>query len=250
MTEALAKIEPRENAPASLSNVAAFDPMAMIQIALERGQPAEMIDKLISLGERMEAINARKAFENALAAAKAEIPIIAKNAKGHNNKLYANFAAYAREIDPILGRHGLSYRFRTTQDDRIRVTCVLSHRDGYSEENMVAGPPDNSGSKNAIQAIGSTLTYLQRYTLVQALGLAAAEDDDGNSASPPGDTPATITDEQAKRLRDALAFKGRSEADFCRVMKRERMTDLEASRFDDALAWVSKLSPTPGARNA
>ena len=48
------------------------------------------------------------------------------------------------------------------------------------------GTPDNSGSKNSIQAIGSTTTYLQRYTLFSILGLAAGEDDDGSAASGTG----------------------------------------------------------------
>ena len=81
-----------------------------------------------------------------------------------------------------MAAHGLSYRFRTIQDGAIKVTCILSHKSGHSEENTLSGPADASGSKNAIQAIGSTLTYLQRYTLTQALGLAASDDDDGRSA--------------------------------------------------------------------
>ena len=36
---------------------------------------------------------------------------------------------------------------------------------------------DKTGSKNAVQAIGSTVTYLQRYTLIGALGITTADDD-------------------------------------------------------------------------
>ena len=85
-------------------------------------------------------------------------------------------------VDPIITSHGLSYRFRTQQNDKINVTCILSHKAGHYEETTLSGPADATGSKNAIQAIGSTLTYLQRYSLVQALGLAAANDDDGKSS--------------------------------------------------------------------
>ena len=43
---------------------------------------------------------------------------------------------------------------------------------------------DTSGNKNSIQSIGSTRTYLQRYTLIGALGLSTAEDDtDGHGAA-------------------------------------------------------------------
>lgn len=160
----------------------ALTPMAMLSQAVERGASIEVLSKLMDLQERLEKGQARKDFDEAIAAAKSEIKPVARNKTGHNNKRYADFSAYAREVDPVLARHGLSYRFRTTQDGSIKVTCILSHRGGHCEENTLAGPADKSGSKNDIQAIGSTLTYLQRYTLTQALGLAASDDDDARSA--------------------------------------------------------------------
>lgn len=166
--------------PAARSN--AMTPMDMVQQAVTSGAGIEVLEKLLALQERWEANQGRKDFDEAIAAAKAEIKPVARNKKGHNDKRYADFAAYAREVDPVLAKYGLSYRFRTEQDDRIRVTCILSHRGGHSETNTLAGPADSSGSKNAIQAIGSTLTYLQRYTLTQALGLAASDDDDARSS--------------------------------------------------------------------
>lgn len=163
-------------------SVVPMTPMDMVQQAVSSGANIEVVAKLMDLHERWEANQARKDFDAALASAKSEIKPVVRNKKGHNEKRYADFAAYAREVDPILAKHGLSYRFRTEQDGAIKVTCVLSHKNGHSETNTLAGPADSSGSKNAIQAIGSTLTYLQRYTLTQALGLAASDDDDGRSA--------------------------------------------------------------------
>jgi hypothetical protein len=55
---------------------------------------------------------------------------------------------------------------------------------GHSERTTLSATADTSGSKNSIQAIGSTVTYLQRYTLLAAVGLAAGGDDDGQAASP------------------------------------------------------------------
>jgi hypothetical protein len=105
-----------------------------------------------------------------------KIAPIQRNAKGHNDKRYADFAAIAKVVDPILSRAWPVYRFRTAQGDRISVTCILSHNeDGHSEETTLSGPADASGSKNAIQAIGSTLTYLQRYSLVQMLSAGRVE---------------------------------------------------------------------------
>ena len=75
---------------------------------------------------------------------------------------------------------------------------------------------------------------------MQSLGLAATDDDDGRAAN--GTVAADlISEEQANALRSALAFKNRTEADFCVVMKRERIEDLEAGRFQAALAYIQKL---------
>ena len=143
---------------------AALTPMEMLNRAVTSGASVELIEKLLTLQERWEKNQARKAFDEAVAAAKAEIPPVVRNREGHNSKRYADFSAIARVVDPIIAKHGLSYRFRTMQSDKINVTCILSHKSGHYEENTLAGPVDSTGNKNAIQSIGSTLTYLQRYS--------------------------------------------------------------------------------------
>ncbi len=199
----------------------------------------DTLAKLMDLQERWEKTQARKAFDAAVAAAKAQIPVIGKNATGHNSKRYADFSAYARVVDPILGAHGLGYRFRTVQDDKsIRTTCILFHKDGHSEENTLVGPADASGSKNAIQAIGSTLTYLQRYSLVQALGLAAAEDDDGRA----GSVGAVVSAEQAKALSDLIDTKiVGTEARLLRWARVEKIEDIPAARYDEAMEKLQSV---------
>lgn len=202
-------------------------PMTMLEKAVSSGASLEMVEKLMALQERWEANQARKAFDEAIAAAKAEIKPVVRNATGHNAKRYADFAAIANAIDPVISKHGLSYRFRTNQTDKIAVTCILSHKAGHYEETTLAGPADASGSKNAIQAIGSTLTYLQRYSLVQALGLAASNDDDGRT-SVGGDV---ITQAQADTLIDLLEASGKDRAKFLRWAKVERIEDIPAGIY-------------------
>ena len=221
--------EPRQPLPAP------SNPMDMLARAIERGVAPETLDKLMALQERYEASQARKAFDAAVADAKAEIPVVGKNAVGHNNKRYANFAAYAAAVDPIISRHGLSYRFRTKQENnQIHVTCVLSHRAGHSEENTLSGPADTTGSKNAIQAIGSTLSYLSRYALIQALGLAAAEDDDG-MASGSAEQGGPITEDQVKAIWKLLE-ETKTEADrFCTFFKIQAIPELPAASFQKAV---------------
>lgn len=210
-------------------------PMGILDRAVAQGANVETLEKLMGLQERFEKNQARKEFDEAVAAAKAEIPPIVRNRQGHNEKRYVDFSAIARVVDPIITKHGLSYRFRTAQSDRISVTCVLSHRAGHFEETTLTGPADSTGNKNAIQAIGSTLTYLQRYSLVQMLGLAASDDDDGKA----GDAGGVITDKQADSIRVLLSDTKTDPDRFLKWAGAESVADIPAAKFNDALAMLN-----------
>ncbi len=226
-------IVPAAIATATESAPAISTPMTMIEAAVASGASVEVLDRLMTLQERWDANQGRKAFDVAIAKAKAEISKkqIVKNRDGHNRTRYADFSAYAKVVDPILADEGLSYRFDTEQDDRIQVTCVLSHADGHSVRNSLKGPPDQTGNKNAIQAIGSTLTYLQRYTLTTALGLAASDDDDGQSSA--GDGP--ITPEQIAGLRAAIVEVDADLPAILKYMRVQKLEDLPSSQYDRAM---------------
>lgn len=219
--------------------VATVTPMSLLENAVASGN-IELAEKLMNLQERWESANARKAFEKALAAAKGEIPVIIRSATGHNDKKYADFAAIAKVIDPILAKHGLSYRFKTVQTEKsITVTCVLFGH-GHSEETALTGGADTTGSKNAIQAIGSTLTYLQRYSLVQMLGLAAAADDDGKAAA----SGPRITQEQADTIRDLLEANVKPRDKFLKWAKVETIEEIPAANYESCISAINYKAPT------
>lgn len=233
--------------------VSILTPADMLNNAVMSGADIVVLEKLMGLQERWEANQARKAFNEAIAQAKSEIPPIIKNSvvdyttsKGRTNYKFESLAEIARVVDPILNKHGLTYRHRSEQSGkRLRVVCVLSHKDGYSEETSLEADEDNSGNKNAIQAVGSAATYLQRYTLKLALGLSTTADDDGRSTSvktaPVDDMPAVevfISADQAKQLRDALAFTGRNEAKFLEYIGVPSIENIYANKFDDCLKLI------------
>lgn len=222
-------------------------PMEMLQTALTNGATPEMMKSLMDLQERWEKNQGRKAFDEAMAAAKSEIPVINKNrevdftsSKGRTHYRHEDLAEIARVVNPILGKHGLSYRFRTTSNanEPVTVTCVVSHRLGYSEENTLSAGRDESGNKNSIQAVGSTLTYLQRMTLKAALGLAASDDDDGKSAD--AASIETITEQQEMDLRDLIESVGGNEAMLVKGLKIERLADLPAVRLGYVIDLVKR----------
>jgi len=221
-------------------------PMALLTHAVESGASVETMEKLMALHERWEANQARRAFDAAMAEAKAKIPVIAKNRRvdyqhagggGRTTYQHEDLGEIARTVDPILAEHGLSYRFQTTANpnEPVTVTCIVSHRDGYSERNTLSAGRDESGKKNSIQAVGSTITYLQRYTLKAALGLAAAADDDGKASEEPA-TPERpfISEEQEAQLRDLIAEAGTTAAEFCAQIKVPELGNIYADKFRDA----------------
>lgn len=234
----------------NLAVPAVATPMELLASAIERGMGLETIEKLMALQERFEASQARKAFDNAMAAAKAEIPVIMKNRtvdftspKGRTHYRHEDLAEVARTVNPILAKHGLSYRFRTKSaiGEPISVTCVVCHRDGFFEENELIAPRDDTGNKNSIQQIGSTLTYLQRMTLKAALGLAASEDDDGKESE---SSAATISEKQVETLTKLLTDKGRTTEQLCKVFNLEQLSDLPANRYNAAVEKIASAQAT------
>lgn len=237
-----------------VENLPSVSPMAMIERAIAGGATVEVLDKLMDLKDRHEDREARKAFDRAIAAAKAALPSVRKsrtvdftNRSGQRtNYSFEDMATISRAVDPVLGEHGLSYRFRTKQEGKtVHVTCVLSHRDGYSEETSLSAQNDESGNKNAIQAVGSTVTYLQRYTLKAALGLASSDDDDGKAH---GSQAKAVTEEQFTELRSMIDATGADEDKLLKHFDLNSLHDMTAPQFDQAMAMLRrKLKDT---RNA
>jgi len=166
-------------------------PQSMIALALQNGADPATLGRLMDLQERYEANQAKKAYVAAMAEFKKEAPaVLAKDAlvdftssKGRTRYKHATLGGVVLAITSALSRHGLSVSWETAQTaGAVRVTCHVTHSQGHRESTALQGPNDDSGNKNAIQMIGSAVTYLQRYTLLAALGLATADQDDADAA--------------------------------------------------------------------
>jgi len=219
-------------------NVMPMDPMvSMIErVVMDPDSDLAKLEKMLDMKERLDEKAARRAFDLAMANAKAEIPPILKtgtvdyeNTKGDRTYFkHETLGGIASVVDPILSKHGLSYRYRSKQDNgQLFVTCVVAHRDGFSEETTLQGGPDAGAGKNNYQAVGSAATYLQRYTLKLALGLSAATDDDGKTAN----APEPITADQYLELRDLIERAGITEEIVCSAERLEILPELPATKF-------------------
>ena len=125
----------------------------------------------------------------------------------------------------------------------VRVTCIVSHQDGHTEETTLSAPADTSGAKNAHQAIGSAVTYLQRYTLKLALGLAAAKDDDAQAAGP---SPGLISSDQHEELLRLADEVEADKARFCTWLGVPSFAEIPAHKFQMAKAALLKKAKGNG----
>lgn len=173
--------------PAALpATLAENSPASLMLRAMSQGVSPEQVEKMLALQERWEANEARKAYNTAFAAFKAEAVKIIRNRSVTDGplkgKAYAELFAVNDAVTPALSKHGLGASWKVTKDEKdwLEVTCMLRHSGGHFETVTLGGPPDTSGAKNALQARNSTVTYLERATLKAICGVAeAGQDDDG-----------------------------------------------------------------------
>lgn len=184
----------------------AVTPMSLIERAVSAGASIEQMQQLLELQIRWEQNEAKKAFDQAMARFKANAPTITKNVSkkaGNIDLYYASLDNCVRVIVPSLAAYGIRHHWENDQSvqGQVAVTCILSHELGHSESTKLTAGYDTSGGKNAIQAIASAVTYLQRYTLLGATGLAASgTDNDGVAAS----SGQSMPEEDFLARRDAI----------------------------------------------
>lgn len=206
------EIEEVGQKPKTSLTVADNSPASMMLAAMDRGASLEQIEKMMTLQERWEANEARKAYNAAFSAFKAEAVRIVKNREVTDGplrgKAYAELHSVVDALTPALSRHGLSASWKLTKDELqwMEVTCTLRHVQGHEESVSMGGPPDAGGAKNAIQARASTKSYLERYTLKAICGVAeGGEDDDGNGGAGDARLPDMLT--AIKEAPDADSLK-------------------------------------------
>lgn len=199
-----------EIVPAEIVKSESLTPVELLRIAVSQGADIEKLTKLMDLQERWEANEARKAYNAAMKKFKENPPIISKNKtvnfetrNGNANYKHATLDHVCDVITKGLSAVGITHSWKVKQEkDLITVTCTLTHEAGHSESTDLSGVHDNSGSKNAIQAVGSTVTYLQRYTLLAATGMAAKNDDTDGAVSSKPVMPVEKLEEYARQMSE------------------------------------------------
>lgn len=209
-------------------------PDSLLLLAVEQGADLDKLEKLMDLKERHDAGIARKEYFQAVAAFKADpIVIIKDKVNSQYGSRYTSKGNLVNTVNVQLSKFGLTARWDVHQEaEDITVTCILSHAEGHSEQVSLTAPPDESGSKNKIQQIKSTKTYLEIATYEAVTGVASTDD--------PGDTDGnmpqeTITDEQVANLESLISEVGANKKQFLKFLQREKLGDLPASKYENAV---------------
>lgn len=159
--------------------------------ARDPGVDIDKLERLIAMQERVQSKQAELEFDNAMAAAQAEMqPVRVDSNNPQTRSKYASYAALDNAIRPIYARHGFSLSFDTSDgasDGDVRIVCKVAHRGGHRERPRIDMPADGKGAKGGdvmtrTHAMGSAVSYGKRYLLGMIFNLATTKDDDGNAA--------------------------------------------------------------------
>jgi len=213
----------------------------MISQAVAKGADLEKLSQLLTIKERWEANEAKKAYHKAMADFKKNPPKINKDQTVKYKDVKYNHASLDNAVGKItseLSKHGLSASWIPQQNGSITITCRITHVLGHSEDASLSASADNTGSKNSIQAMGSTITYLERYTLLAILGLATSEQDgDGQQA------PEFIDEAQLKVLKEGIAKLKVSEDMVLTYLGVDKLESLPKVDYQKAVSAIKAAKP-------
>jgi ERF superfamily len=244
-----AELVPAEGMPQHRPSAGAPDPNLALFMQAARDPQVDIakLERLMALRKEVEEDSRKRAYFDAKARAKGEFPPILKthlvdfehrDGQGRTTYKHEDLFDITQVVDPILARHGLSYSHRVSQTgDKIRVTCIFAHADGYSEEFPLEGVADTSGKKSPNQAIASSITFMQRGTLKQALGLAAGRDNDGAADEP---VDPTIEPDDVVYVETLLRDTESNLAIFLETIGAPAIAEMRVSQYKRAIALLNE----------
>jgi len=231
-----------EMTPAPVTEAQAM--LAMIErLVLDPNSDVSKLERMLAMHREVAAQVARISFQSSYAVMQPKLPIIMEHGEiRHRYKetqdilrksTYADWADINEAIQPIMGMYGFSISFRNGEIDangRLPLTGILMHAEGHTMETTLPLPLDVSGSKNAVQSFGSTISYGKRYVAGMLLNFVsrAPDERDRDGADDHVDYP--ITPEQVAELEQLITD---TKADREKVMDLARKADAQLAGLED-----------------
>lgn len=168
-------------------------PMTLIEVGLKNGKlDADTMQKLMDMQFQWDERESKRAFYKALNVFQSNVPSIKKNKQakfatksgGAMSYNYSTLDDILEAIRPALKMSGISISFdeEFLEGDKVKVYSRATLDGIHSIETYLIGDRDDTGQKNKLQQLGSTIEYLRRYGITSILGLSTGNaDDDGKS---------------------------------------------------------------------
>ena len=198
------------------------------------------LEALLRMQREIVAEDARVQFNRSFAALSAEIRQIERRGVADMGAKGAYKFAKREDLDamlrPLMREHGLAVSFRPVPrpNGNLTIEGELLHVAGHSKTAELTLPPDIGPGRNSLQALGSAITYAERYLTEMLLNVVRCDvDDDGASAA---DHP--VTDEQLKHISRLIHETKSNVPAFLKhvVPGTERLADIRACDFAKCVA--------------
>jgi ERF superfamily len=227
---------------------------AIKQIALDPRIDIERMKQLIGIQKELLERQAEAEFNTAMSAAQADmgrVSVDAENCQTHSK--YASYGQIDRHLRPVYSNHGFALSFDTetlqAPTETIRISCIVSHRGGFTRRYHVDMPADGKGAKGGdvmtkTHATGSAMSYGMRYLVKMIFNVAIGEDDDD------GTEGRRVTEEQYQALVKLITDLGGNQEKLLKYFKLRDFHDCLAANYDKVVSEIQALAKQRKARSA
>ena len=158
------------------------DSAILLSEAIAANLDIDKLTKFIDLQNQQEDRHREQAFLRAMASFQKKVPVIPHDKKAPWGS-YASYGQIKRIVDPLLGTQGLSTRHRFDYEKGL-THCVLTHRDGHSEESdfplTVEGQAGALAKMSKQHQHSAASTHSRRESYIAVTGIGTSEDDFGS----------------------------------------------------------------------
>jgi hypothetical protein len=204
----------------------------------------DKMERLVQMHERMQELAAKKSFNDAMAAAQAEMEPISRNASNPQTRSrYASYDKLDAEARPIYTKHGFSISYDTGESKKPEHVLVLAYvtLGAYERTYRVDMPADGKGAKGGdvmtkTHAAVAAVSYGKRTLLKAIFNLAEGEGDkDGNGEAP------TVSEEQIANIKALLTEVGKDERKFLTWAKVETLAEIPAASYSEIIKTLEAM---------
>jgi hypothetical protein len=203
--------------------------------AADPNTDVDKLERLLGMYERITAQQAKAAFTSALAEMQPRLPVIGERGKT-DKTTYAKYEDINDAIRPLLHEFGFALSFRVARHGRNgRGDGRAQPRDGHSEETTLELPVDTGPGRNAVQAVGSSVSYGKRYTAIALLNITSRAPGDRDDGGRNADQGFYIDAPQVQQIRTLMREANAAEAAFLEHLGVAKLENLPKSKFQQAL---------------